>query len=245
MEQRPEPIEEPSTRRSLRGVGPRLAAWIVLVFVVTLIVFVGLDIHHESRFAKSIGADAKDRAELLWNTLALHTVHAAVTVLAFGLAIHFLVRRLVSARIERLVLAIQHFRRGIWKVRIPTRMYDELEWLTDALRELGPDLESKLTTFVEADRKSVVALQGSRYERMLLPPTHRILAAAREARHLQRKEGLCRAIEGDALTILAELDRLGRPEHPTNTDLVTLDRATEIAGRGSDGGTTPGDEGPA
>lgn len=228
MERNDDPSSAPGPWRFF-GVGPRLTTWIVSVFVVTLVLFVALDVLHEARFAESLGADPDDRAALLASTLVLHAVHLVVTVLAFALAIHLVVRRLVSRPIERLVLAIQHFRRGIWTVRIPTRTRDELEWLTEALRDLGPDLESKLTTFVEADRKSVVALLGSRYERRLTPFAQRILAAARERRPAADGDLVRAEVEHEVHGLLVEIEALGRPEHPVNHGIVTLNRSSEIA----------------
>ena len=47
----------PWTSRPFRpptiGVGARLTLWVVVVFAITLIVFVGLDVYHESQFAES------------------------------------------------------------------------------------------------------------------------------------------------------------------------------------------------
>jgi len=209
----------------LVGIGVRLTAWIVVVFVITLIVFVGLDVYHEARFANSLGADESDLTALIVNTLVLHTVHAGVTVLAFGLAIHFLIRELVSKRVARIVLAIQHFRRGTWRVRIPRRMRDEIDWLTEAFRQLGPDLEQKLTTFVEADRKSVVALLGTRYHRSIAPATLEIISAARER---SDSDPAWREIEERASLILAELERLGQPDHPVIGDIVGLKNSCDI-----------------
>ncbi len=206
----------------LVGIGVRLTAWIVVVFVITLIVFVGLDVYHEARFANSLGAEAGDLTSLIVNTLVLHTVHAGVTVLAFGLAIHILIRKLISKRIANIVLTIQHFRRGTWRVRIPRRTRDEIDWLTEAFRQLGPDLEQKLTTFVEVDRKSVVALLGSRYHRSIAPTTLEIIAAARER---SDSDPAWREIAEHASVILAELERLGQPDHPAIGDIVGLKRS--------------------
>lgn len=213
-----------SRKAPVFGIGTRLTTCVVVVFFVTLIVFVGLDLHHEARFAAALGADPTQRGTLFANTLVLHSVHAAVTVLAFALAIHLVVRRLVSRRIAGLVRSIEHFRRGTWRVRVPKGVSDEIEGLTEAFRQLGPDLEHKLTTFVEADRKSVVALLGSRYERQIAPPTRAIIDAARNKRDSKDTDPTWREVENQALKILAELGRLGRPEHPIAADIVTLRR---------------------
>ncbi len=217
------------------GVGARLTLWIVAVFIVTLIVFVGADVYHESRFAESVGAGPTESRALIVNTLTLHAVHAAVTVLAFGVAIHFLVRRLVSKRIARIVMAVQQFRRGTWSVRIPGRVRDEIEWLTEAFRQLGPDLERKLTTFVEADRKSVVALLGSRYEQSVAPRVCEIVATAREGLRSGGKLHAWRNVEENALGILVELGKLGQPNHPATADIVDLQRSDRIASGRTDG----------
>lgn len=234
MVYRTEPKGSRPSRRRFFGVGARLSAWIIILFVLTMIVFVGLDIRHEARFAESLGAGQEERAALLVNTLTLHAVHAGVTVLAFGLAIHFLIRRLVSRRIDTIVLAIQHFRRGTWRVRIPTRVCDEIEWLTEAFRQLGPDLEHQLSTFVEVDRKSVVALLGSRYERHVAPPTRQIIAAAREGMRSGGSDRTLHEIEERAMQILAELGRLGRPDHPITADVIKLDQSSKIASNAGD-----------
>lgn len=228
MDNQTKPKDSRPSQPPFVGVGARLTTWIIVVFVITLIVFVGLDIRHEARFAESLGASQDERAALLADTLTLHAVHASVTALAFGLAIHLLVRRLVSRRIARIVLAIQHFRLGIWQVRIPTRVRDEIEWLTEALRQLGPDLECKLATFVEVDRKSVVALLGSRYEQHVAPPTRQIIAAAREGMRSGGSDRTWRVIEDQAMRILAELGKLGRPDHPMTADVVNLDSTDKI-----------------
>ncbi len=217
---------------SSKGVGGRLTVCIVAVFVVTLIIFVGLDVYHEARFAERLGAERRERTALLADTLTLHSVHAVVTILAFALAIHILVRRLVSRRIARIVLAIQHFRRGTWRVRTPRRVRDEIDWLMEAFRELGPDLESKLATFIEVDRKSVLALLGSRYEQRIAPPARRIIAVARERARFDGNDEAWPEIEGHALQILAELGKLGRPEHPEAAEIVKLDRSDKVVSSG-------------
>jgi HAMP domain-containing protein len=147
---------------------------------------------------------------------------------AFGVVMHFVVQRLLSRRIARLVLAIEHFRRGTWRVRIPARTRDEIEWLTEAIRELGPHLEQKLTTYVEVDRKSVVARLGGRYERRLAPPARRIVDVAWREMSSCRSDLAWQEVLLDAVAILDELESLGRPDHSTVADIVSLKKSADI-----------------
>lgn len=203
-------------------IGSRLTMWIVLVFAVVLTVFVVLDLLHESRFAAELGATQQQVAEMWIRTAWLHLVHLAVTVVAFAFAIQFIVRHLLIRRIKKIVQAVIHLRRGIWSVHLPNESGDELDWVIRVIRELGPDLESKLTTFVEVDRRATIARLNALYEERLEPLAQSIIHKMRAAKTDGENEQLRAETEQSAMRIIAELGLLGRPEHPHMSGIVKL-----------------------
>jgi HAMP domain-containing protein len=196
-----------------QSVGTRIFVWIVFLFLVALILFVALDIHHELRAAKELGASEEKLSALWLNTIGLHLVHGAVTILLFGIGIYLVVHRLVTRRIEAIISAIKRFRLGIWKARIPESHRDEIEWLADAFRQLGPYLEKQILTFVEVDRKGFAVRMGKMYEARLTPKAKEIFNVASSM--VEEEKNYCAwfQVKQGAVEILNELEFLGRPEH--------------------------------
>lgn len=86
-----------------RSIGARIFIWIVVLFLGSLVLFVALDIHHELRAARGLGASERELASIWLKTLRLHTVHGAVPILLFGIGIYLVVHRLVTRRIEAIM----------------------------------------------------------------------------------------------------------------------------------------------
>lgn len=204
----------------VRGIGLRLLLWISALFLMTLAVFVGWDVFHESEMFRRLGAAPDQLAAFRAETIRLHAVHGVVTIAAFALGFYFAVRALVTRPIRAILRAIHHFRHGTWRVRLPGQASDEIECLADAFRQLGPHLERTLTTFVECDRKATVARLGMAYDRALSPLARRILALGVTFPIDDAERRVRQEIQESAMRILAELGRLGRPEHPAVSEIL-------------------------
>ena len=202
------------------SIGFRLLVPIVLLFLVTLVVFVGLDLLHEYRALTAAGA-TRVQIDLLWKrTLVLHAVHGFVMVVVFTLFTATAVRSSVTRRIDEILGAIHRFRLGTWRVQIRSGVGDEIDHLADAFRQLGPHLEDKLATFTLADRRATVARLSTSYERALRPSAQKILALAREMKRRKEPRASWSEIEEESMRILAEMGRLGRPDHPSLQHLI-------------------------
>ncbi len=197
-----------------RSIGMRIFCGVVLVFLAVLVLFVALDIRHESLMAAELGASPTRISAIRAQTLKLHLVHGAVTVVLFAGGIYFIVRHLVTRRVEAIGLAVRRFHLGSWSPTIPRESKDEIEWLAETFRQLGPHLEKTLVTFVETDRKATVARLGRLYETALTPPARRTLTLARSMVEREGESWAWLEVEQAAMRILAEMGRLGRPEHP-------------------------------
>lgn len=217
----------------------RIFCGVVLVFLAVLVLFVALDIRHESLMAAELGASPSRISAIRAQTLKLHLVHGAVTVVLFAGGIYFVVRHLVTRRIEAIGLAVRRFHLGSWSPRIPRASADEIEWLADTLRQLGPHLEQTLVTFVETDRKATVARLGQLYETALTPPARRTLTLARSMFEREGESWAWLEVEQAAMRILAEMGRLGRPEHPALNEIT---RVRSAPGVGTDRGESDASE---
>lgn len=204
----------------IHGVGFRLLLWIVSLFVVTLAIFVGLDLMHETRVLAQLGATPGEIARIRAETIRIHALHGVVSIGAFAIAIVVVVRQLVTVRVRAILRAIHHFRHGTWHIRLPRHALDEIECVAEAFRRLGPHLDRAFTTFVECDRKATVARLGAAYERALSPLAHRLRALGKRTRGDAASDLLRRELEDLAMTMLAELGRLGRPEHPAVSEIL-------------------------
>jgi HAMP domain-containing protein len=207
-------------RRFTSSVGFRLLVPIVLLFLAILVLFVGLDLLHEYRALTAAGATRSQTAALWKRTLVLHAVHGLVTVAVFAFFTATVVRRSVTRRIGEILDAIHKFRLGTWRVRMRSDVGDEIDHLAEAFRQLGPYLEDKLATFTLADRKATVARLSVSYERALKPPARRIVALAREMKRREGPSATWTEIEEESMRILAEMGRLGRPDHPSVEHLI-------------------------
>jgi HAMP domain-containing protein len=239
----------------VHGVGFRVLAWVVALFIATLAVFVGLDALHESRMLLALGATPVEIARFRWETLQIHAIHGLVSIVAFTLAIFVVVRQLLTRRIQAILRAINQFRHGTWLIRLPQHAHDEIECLNEAFRQLGPHLDRAFTTFVECDRKATVARLGGAYDKALSPLTRHLLALGATAR--SRGDGLGPEIERTAARMLAVLGSLGQPGHPdvarilepfgararaafTSSDDRPAARIETLAGSRRDDATDPG-----
>ena len=204
----------------VRGIGLRLLLWIATLFLVTLAVFVGLDVRHESEVMRRLGATQGRLATFRTETLRIHAVHGGVTIVLFAAGIYSAVRVLVTRRIREILQAIHRFRHGTWSIRLPEQPLDEIECVADAFRQLGPQLERTLTTFVDCDRKATVARLGIAYDRAVSPLASRILVLDSAAPAETPEPTYRSEVRQLAMRILAELGSLGNPEHPAVSGIL-------------------------
>lgn len=202
----PSQMERPRHHGSRLGM--RILFDIVVLFSIVLMVFVAFDIHHEARAARGLGANEDQIATLRMETLGLHVLHGMSTILLFAVGIHFIVRRRVTAPIAQMVLAVQQFRLGTWSPRLPRGGRDEIEWLAGNLRELGPHLERTITSFIDADRKSVVSRISLACDSQLMPPVRRIQTLARTMNSGSGNDWAWREVEESITKVVNELDLL-------------------------------------
>jgi HAMP domain-containing protein len=143
-----------------------------------------------------------------------------VSIGAFAIAIVVVVRQLVTVRVRAILRAIHHFRHGTWRIRLPRHALDEIECLAEAFRRLGPHLDRAFTTFVECDRKATVARLGAAYERAMSPLAHRLRMLGNRTLEHAAHDPLGQELQELAMTMLAEMGRLGRPEHPAVSEIL-------------------------
>lgn len=204
--------------------GVRILVDVVVLFSLVLIVFVAFDIYHETRVADALGARKDQIATLRKETLGLHFLHGMATILVFAVGIHFIVRRRVTAPIAQMVLAVKHFRLGAWSPRLPRGGRDEIDWLADNLRDLGPHLEQNIASFIAADRKSIVARISLTCDRQLISPARRIQTLARTMSTGSGDVWAWSEVEESITRIVNELETLGDLESTGMQRFVDLEQ---------------------
>ncbi|MFQ5702130.1 MAG: hypothetical protein ACE5HU_09820 [Acidobacteriota bacterium] len=202
----------------------RVFSGVVIIFLCVLAIFVLLDVRHEMSTATYLGASPAQIAIIRRETILLHLVHGILTAAVLGIGVFILTRRLITSRISGIVLAVHHFQLGTWKPMLAPGAGDEIDWLSRVFCELGPYLERTFTSFLEADRKALVANLGVQYAERLIPPGRRILTLSREMICRDRDTWAWQEVERSASTFLAQVDLLGRPEHPAMSQIVTWRR---------------------
>lgn len=165
-------------RGSLAAVGGRLllgtpgqdagpGAWAVLARR-TLVL-------HDATLELTYRADPARLARVTREAAMIHSIHGLVALAALLLGVEWVLRRNLLAPLHSLTHQIGLIRDGRgWLVR-PPETDQELGELSDALRGLGPGLEQQVHEWIEAERRSAVALALMRTGRRLQETRQRVL----------------------------------------------------------------------
>ena len=105
----------------------------------------------------------------------IHSVHGLVALAALLLATEWVLRRNLLAPLQALTHQVSLIRDGRgWAPHLP-QTDQELRELSEALRGMGPGLEQQVREWIEAERRSAVALALVRLRRRLQETRGRVL----------------------------------------------------------------------
>ena len=182
--------------------------------------FTVADVLLSARWLAKGGAEAEVRMLAARETVGLHAVAVLATVGLLLVAVRTIVGRGIVQRSSRMLELIRGYRLGRWSSRPVLGPADEWTVVEAALRGLGPQLERQIRLFVACDRKATVARLGRAYERALLSHARLVVMRARSARRAGSAAREWAEVEQAGMTMLAELGKLGRPEHPAVAAIV-------------------------
>ena len=133
----------------------------------------------DGAFALRYRSDPERLALITRRAIAMHSVHALVALAALLAGTEWILRRYLLNPLRTLSHQINLMREGRgWSVRLPSTD-QELGTLSAALDELGPGLERQVREWIEAERRSAVALVVIRIRVQLREATRRALALLR------------------------------------------------------------------
>jgi hypothetical protein len=133
----------------------------------------------EGVFALRYDSDPGRLASITRRAVAMHSVHALVALAALLAGTEWILRRYLVNPLRALSHQIDLIREGRgWTVRLPSTD-EELEALSGALDELGPGLERQVREWIEAERRSAVALILVAVRVRLRQTTRRVLSLLR------------------------------------------------------------------
>jgi hypothetical protein len=166
-----------SLHGSLAGVGGRLelgppdegesVAWTVLARRELSL--------RDARLELRYRADPARLSRVTRAAVLIHSVHGFVALAALLVAVEWILRRNLLAPLRSLTHQIGLIRDGRgWTVK-PLETDQELRELSDALRGMGPGLEQQVHEWMEAERRSAVALALMRTGRRLQETRKRVL----------------------------------------------------------------------
>ncbi len=120
-------------------------------------------------------ADPARLARFARRALLIHSLHGLVALAALLLATEWVLRRNLLLPLHALTHQVGLMRDGRgWTPKLP-QTDQELGELSEALLELGPGLERQVREWIEAERRSAVALSLGRVERGLREVRGRVL----------------------------------------------------------------------
>ena len=112
--------------------------------------------------------------------VVIHSVHGIVALAALLLATEWVLRRNLLAPLRALTHQVGLIRDGRgWAPQLP-QTDQELRELSEALRGMGPGLEQQVREWIQAERRSAVALALMRTRRRLQETRGRVLALLAE-----------------------------------------------------------------
>ena len=114
------------------------------------------------------------------NAVALHLFHGLIVVAAMVAVTEVLVRRRLIRPLARMTHQLAHMREGGgWIVDLPA-VDPELTPITEAISNIGPDLEQQVREWVETERRAGVALAFLRVENQTREPLRRAQSLVRD-----------------------------------------------------------------
>lgn len=202
------------------GMATRLILAISALVVVLQLGFIASEDLISEQSPGSGGGEPEIRGIAAGASFALHGVAVLIT-LGFALVtVRSIVRRESSRRASSMLEVIRNYRSGRWSGSPVRGRVDEWTVVELALRGLGPRLERQVRLFVACDRKATVARLGRVYERALLVHARLVVMRARAARRGGSAAREWEEVEQAGMSILAELGKLARPEHPALAGIV-------------------------
>lgn len=211
------------------GLRLRLNAIIVPVFVGTLALFVWLDFRHELQALAAIQAarsvperghtvataasPATDPETLARRSLAIHTLHGALTIVLLVTATNIALTAFVLDPVERIRARMAQMERGYWRAEPTPVGSDEMAALQEDFRRFGLTLDALVAQALRAESQASVALVSKRTTRLIAPEVQRIAAASATLQQAAdagtRQAALGIAIAAARITAATEsLDRL-------------------------------------
>ncbi len=138
-------------------------------------------------------------------SVLIHMVHGFVALLGLLVGTEWILRRKLVAPVRALSHQVNRMREGGgWLPRVPV-MDAELDGLAQALRRLGPGLERQALEWIEAERRSAVALALADLRKRIAEPRRRAFALISD---LQARESLSSAGRRKVRWLLAQLNGL-------------------------------------